>query len=537
MRDLRVPAFHQSIPSAAFGWSLEDIMSARDEQIAGRFRRPVQLAVAMRTNPDLFTAWKVRVAPLAALAVSLEPAMSPGAKGPSPASQRVAREGEILFGEPGPSRGTAISRGTIKTINGDLANHAIAIGYNTWTARPDGSRHDVVHRPWPLEFVWYREWEDQLYTSVDAMTSQEDRDALAGDLSERAKRQGKTVDLTSIPITHADGRWTVYRSSDLLPWRHDAALLPGALTWASAAYSSRDWNRGSNSHGNSKIIGRLPEQQPLQVPVLDDAGAPTGEATTSPEALAMLALLEDMASLDMPYGLAQFGSEIEILSNPSRMWEIWKELGLSAAKSAQRIYNGTDGALGATGGAPGVDIAKLFDVASTVIQGDKAAIERGIHEGVIEPWAAINQGDSSLAPQRRYLMPDPDEQQKREHQAANEDAFTTAYQARKSAGILTQPWADEYADRLGVPQVTVPAEAAAQESSVELAPTDIAVVVKVDEARRSQGLTPLENTDEGSLMVAEFKALKEAKGSVEGEAEGEAAADVGPASEVRPTGT
>ena len=75
-----------------------------------------------------------------------------------------------------------------------------------------------------------------------------------------------------------------------------------------------------------------------------------------------------------------------------------------------------------------------------------------------------------------------------------------------------------------------PAEEKASGGKVVLAPTDIAIVVTVNEARASQGLSPWPNKEEGQLTVAEFKARKEAEGTEVGAAEGEAAAE-----EISPT--
>ncbi len=77
---------------------------------------------------------------------------------------------------------------------------------------------------------------------------------------------------------------------------------------------------------------------------------------------------------------------------------------------------------------------------------------------MIEPWAALNHGSSLLAPRRCYQLPDADLQATRADHATNEDAFIRAYNARAEAGVLTQCWANEYADRLGVPRVKVPIE-------------------------------------------------------------------------------
>jgi hypothetical protein len=489
---LRVPPVPPAIPSAAFGWPLEDIRSARADQIDGHFRRPVQLAVAMRTHGDLYTAYRVRTAPLAALGVEIVPAGQSSTRGAPAKAQRVAARAEVLFGEPGPNRGAGLSQATVKTIVGDLANHGIAIGYNIWTDRPDGSGHDLVHKAWPLEFVHYDSTDDQLYTQVDPMMTAEERAALEGATTERGKRRSRVYDGYRIPINHADGRWTIYRLAGVQPWRTEAALLAAAITWASAAYADRDWNRGSTSHGNTKILGQLPEGTELQQPVLDDDGKPTGEVKLSDQAEAMMDLLEDFAGLEQPFGVAEYGAKISLLTNASQMWQVWKELGSRAQQLAALIYTGTTAYLGVQSEGPGVNVEQLMDVGMPIVQGDKAAQELGFHEGVMVPWTARNYGDSSLAPQRLYQLPDVDAQQNRDNAAKNEEAFSRAYKARQDAGILTQEWADEYADRLGVPRVQL---AAPRASGFALAPTDLAKIVDANEGRSSIGLEPKPDGD------------------------------------------
>jgi len=69
-----------------------------------------------------------------------------------------------------------------------------------------------------------------------------------------------------------------------------------------------------------------------------------------------------------------------------------------------------------------------------------------------------------------------------------------------------------------------PPDEPATGGNVVLAPTDIAIVVTVNEARKSQGLPDWPDAEEGKLTVAEFKARKETEGEKVGAAEGAAAA-------------
>lgn len=82
-----------------------------------------------------------------------------------------------------------------------------------------------------------------------------------------------------------------------------------------------------------------------------------------------------------------------------------------------------------------------------------------------------------------------------------------------------------FADVPQTEETTTVTNVEATGGSVVLAPTDIAIVVTVNEARASQGLPPWPDAEEGRLTVAEFKARKETEGAAVGEAVGEVAAD------------
>ena len=459
--------------SIAYSWDLEQIMAARDAQILGRFAQPVRLATSMRTDDALYVAHANRLAPLRALPVVLD--SRGGRRGDT-----VAGEARALFGE----RGLAVPQAVLTDANSDLANHGIAIGRVEWIVRGDGARVDPLLEHWPLDTVSWDPLRRMFWTTADNYIGEQ---PVAG-----VTRAG------FIPIVHGDGEWIVFRSSSERPWTKSAALLPASLVWACHAFTMRDWSKGSSSHGNAKVLGQLPEGMRLQ-----DVDA-DGALSVSPEAQAFAQLLTDVASLDTPVGISPAGAKIDYLTNGSRAWEVWRELASNRERAAARIYLGTDGTLGAQGGAPGVDIQSLFGVATTIIQGDARAIETGIQEGLLEPWAALNFGTSDGVPLWHYVIPDADHAASVVNRSAADKALCDMVASRRAAGFeVTQAWVDDEADRLGVARLQL---AATTTSGVVLAPTDVAKIVRVNEGRAALGLAP---DEEGGKWIAEIGASED----------------------------
>lgn len=398
--------------SSVYAWSLQDIFDARNLQMLGHFAQPARLAAAMRTDDALAVARSNRLAPQRCIQVEIVPA--PKARG-----RAIAGEAEALFGQ----GGIAASPGTLADINGCLVDHGVAFGLCSWTVREDGSRTDLTISFWPIEYV---RWDLRLRCYMARVDLTVGMPALTRDETDAGSYGGfYGVGSGEVPIVHGDGRWIIFSTHDFEPHKQEAAILPGAVVWARHAFAIRDWSKSSVAHGSAKVIGEMPMGVALQ----------NAEGLT-PDALAMAELLRHIASSDAPIGIRPAGSKTDFLTNTSTAWQIFAELVSNAEKAAARIYLGTDGTLGSQGGAPGVDVQAMFGVATTKVQGDLAAISRGMQTGAIEPWCAINFGDSSLAPKRKYLLPDADEDGLRESDAARAKAFYDEFDRVRASGVL-----------------------------------------------------------------------------------------------------
>lgn len=406
-------------------WTLPDIFAARDDQLRGHFYRPAQLAKSMRTCGPLAVGLESRLAPQRC--TSVEMVAAKGARGAS-----ISTEADALFGQ----SGVGVSAETMGSIHESLVTHDLAVGMNVATPREDGSRIDFTLQAWPMEHVRWDSYRRQLLTRVDMQTLP----------------SGEVLQGGEIPIVHGDGRWVVFQRHEIDPWTH-ATILSASLVWARLGMALRDWAKSSLAHGTMKVIGTMP------------SGVATKDASgNTTEADAFLELLRAIASDDTPIGLKPFGATVEMLATTATNYQIFKELVDYGTSDAARIYLGTDGTLGSKGDGPGVDIQTLFGVAATRVESDLKCIEKGIRTGTIEPWCAVNFGDSTLAPTRKYMLPDADADAARASLATRTSAFYDEIDRAKASGFaITQELADKIAAKHGV---EAPQLAAAPSSTI-----------------------------------------------------------------------
>lgn len=453
------------LSSSLYAWDLDTIRAARQNQMAGRFALAARLAEATRTDYAIFASFLNRLAPQHGLPVEL---VSPNE---TARALRVLDEGDALFGP----KGVGIHPDTLADIDGTLADHGVAFGVNVATPRLDGSRVDFEVHSWPIEFVRWDPIARLFRTQVDGAREEY--------------------------INHGDGRWIVFQQHEHEPWKH-GALIATAMLWADHAFGVRDRSKAGTAHGNAKVVGTMPEGMPLE----------DGGGKLTPDAQAFLELLRAIASVDTPVGIKPFGSAVDYITNNSQAWQIFKEIIDSGDKAADRIYLGTPTIAPAAGGDA---VGYLFGVRNDIVEGSLRAIERGLLTGTIEPWCAINFGDSSLAPNRTYLIPDNDEDMRRKSLGERNEAFHKAIAAAKANGFaVTQEYANALATAFGVTAPNLPVEPV-RGPTITLAPADVAKVVRVNEARASAGLAPLTLASgaldpDGELTVAAYTAKQDA---------------------------
>lgn len=448
--------------SAQTEWTIERIRMARDAQLRGDFKMSVRLAEIMRTDDAIFVARNNRIAAHAAVNAEIV------ARDRTSRAISVAGRAQIAIQTP---------RSVVSGIQATLVDHAVAIGQVIQETSHDGTMVSMRLEEWPLEHV---------------------RENPATETLETYTRGGGE----RIPIRHGDGRWVIFRRKGIRPWAQDAAILPAALVWAIHTPALQNWAAAARAHGLAKMLGTMPDQTPTY----------NADGTLTREAQALLTMISDMVSGVAGAGLVPFGAKAEFVSNDSSAWQVFTELAGNREKAAARIYNGTDATLGSQGGAPGVDVAALFGVATTLLQGDFQAIEDGIVSGMIEPWTAINYGDSRLAPRWKYQLPDPDAQKKIDQTAARILKFLEIVRAWKAEGFIAdQDTIKVLAHSMGleiVPQIPTATETTGIQ--LQIAPTDVAKAVTINEIRASQKLGPSKDPVRGEQTIPEMEAAAKA---------------------------
>lgn len=307
------------------------------------------------------------------------------------------------------SDGVAISPGVLTDVFEGLAMSGLYVCQNVWTTREDGSRDDVAMVPFPLEFV---EW------------SEPDRCLYAWTVEGR------------IPIVHGDGRWVVFAASESEPWSN-GAIVALANLWVEQRYARSDRLLNSESHGDAKWIGTLPEGVPID----------------SQEGRDLLAEMERLYEPRRAM-LKPFGSEVERVEAVSQMYQIFPSILDSNGKDAQRVLLGQDGTMTNAGGNY-IKALTLFSVRMDLVEADLSCVGRGLSTGVLRPWSIRNFARYDGL-QYSWLMPDPDQDARRESIAKQVDAFNKAVKEYRENGfVIDQALVDRLAKSYGVDAPTL----------------------------------------------------------------------------------
>ena len=405
--------------------------------VEGRFREAVRLQRSILKEPAIYAASENRLAPHRGLPRDVK--APPGASLTGTAAS-VLEEARLNFAAP---TSTALTPQGMSDDFGRLAFFGIFVDQIVWVAREDGSREDPYLIPWDLAST---EW------------SANDRMLIA------------QTDQGRIPIEHGDGRWLVGQKNSESPWRR-GALIALATLWPDMAHARRDRSLNAQSHGDDKWIGNLPE----------------GVSLEDPEAQAMLDEMERLYDLQRA-ALFSHGATVRRDQSTSQNWQIFKELLESDDKWAQKILLGQDGTMTNTGGNY-VKAWGLFGVRNDIIESDLSAVGVAYATGLVRCWSILNFGRWDRLGYA-WLMPDADEDARRESMSARMDAFNRAVkEARENGFVVDQGFVESLAEAYGVKAPTL---ADKTPTGTEIFAYELeGGTVTINEARERKGLPPV----------------------------------------------
>lgn len=372
-------------------WTKPMIDEARAALARGQFRRPVELWRSAKTDAAIYASALNRIAPMAGLPMDLVAGSPEGhASRPGGLGERAMIEGRLQFlgGE------TAAPLEVLADVNEELAAFGLSVCQNVRREREDGSRVDVRLENWPLEYVEHFERGPDGGRGLYA----------------------QSADRSWTPIVHGDGQWVVFQAHAQEPWTW-GALMALCDVWASRAFARRDRTKNSESQGDSKWIGTLPQ----------------GIATSSPEGVAMLkqllALYQRRRAMLKPYG-----SEVERNEAMSQNWQIFKEIIESDNTDAAKILLGQD-VSNTANTSQRLSSAQIFGIRNDLVERDLNTMARAINTGTIRPWQAWNFGRVDLVDGLAWQFPDFDQDTRRESLAKRYDALVANVKGLREAGI------------------------------------------------------------------------------------------------------
>jgi hypothetical protein len=203
------------------------------------------------------------------------------------------------------------------------------------------------------------------------------------------------------------------------------------------------------------------------------------------------------------------GYKLEMVEATGRTWDIYTKQ-IEWADSASSVV--LAGQTVTTEGQSGFSRGNIHErIARDLIRFGSETLSTALREQALMPWASDNFGDPQRAPWPEWdTKPPEDKKQTAETTRVLGDAIGKLDDVLAAAGQRVD--SVTLLQSAGVPLVPL-ATSGDVAPNVELAPTDVAKVVRVNEARASAGLGPLALPDgkpdpDGDLTVAEFATRK-----------------------------
>lgn len=448
-----------SAPSVFEGWPIERIRNAVSLHDQGFFLESSMLGIVVSRFGPVFAALSQAIAP----ALALPRHVRGGSRGLS----RVLRD--EVEAQIAPSAGLMPSPYFPPTVWGSCAIDIRVSGFAVLQHAygdedPETGVRPIYTRRWP---TWATQYQRYRRTFI-ALTNDGPVDIISGD--------GKFTLLADTEEPHFDG---AIRALGL-------EVLDGTLVkQARSSYVDR--------YGNPKWVAFMPPKTAVNSDEGDD-------------------MFDAMEMIQGPngWGVLPNGSDYRVAEMSSSQSTVFKDALDNVWQFCAAILLGSDGTL--SKGA-GVYTAPIFaGVRRDLIDRMLKAIVRGVNMGHVAPWLQFNFAQSIASasgwidPVLDIPLPDPDADARIKSYSERAAALIAQVKSEREAGfVITQERVNDLAEQFDVEPPTLAAADAAPVTRLELAPTDVAKVVRVDEARASQGLPPI-GDDRGKLTIVELDA-------------------------------
>lgn len=454
-------------PLAFAGFDLERARSAVEQHDLGIFIESSTLAVASMRFGPVFAALGQAIAP----ALALPRVVSGGTRG---LAKTLAEQVEAQLA---PRRGLLPSPYFPPTLWGSAAIDLRLMGFAVLQhvyGDPDpltGVR-PIYTRRWPTWAVQYYRWR----RTYVAITADGPVDIISGD--------GKFTLLGDTEEPHFDGAIRALATE----------VIDGRLTQqARANYVDK--------YGSPKLIGEMPEKVAVRTPEGD-------------------AFFEALSTIRGPdgFGVIPHGAKVDWYSISAQQSTVFKDSLDNVWQYVAAILLGTDGTMSPS---TGVYSAPIFaGVRRDLIDRMLKAMVRGVNMGHVSPWLAFNFA-ASIADRRAQglwvdpvldiPLPDPDADARMKSYAERVEKLHAIVKAERDAGFdVTQERVNQLAEKLDVEAPVLAPKGDAPAKPLLLAPTDLAKVIRVREAREGAAGYPPLGDDRDDLTIAELDALSKA---------------------------